>query len=73
MMIWQDEAEARDPSLAHHRRALREGIEALLRERAGDNPRWIVPPLEINFDARLFAVLRKLGLKGPLWQHLDRR
>jgi len=73
LMIWQDEAEARDPSLARQRRSLREGIEGLLREREGDHPRWIVPPLGVAFDARLFAVLRKRGLRGPLWQHVDKR
>jgi hypothetical protein len=33
---------------------------------------WVVPTLGIRFNARTFAVLRKLGLRGPLWQYLDR-
>jgi hypothetical protein len=31
-----------------------------------------VPRLGIRFDPQAFAVLRKFGLRGPLWQHLDR-
>jgi hypothetical protein len=31
-----------------------------------------VPRLGIRFDPHAFAVLRKFGLREPLWQHLDR-
>jgi hypothetical protein len=31
-----------------------------------------VPRLGIRFDPRTFAVLRRFGMRGPLWQHFDR-
>jgi radical SAM superfamily enzyme YgiQ (UPF0313 family) len=72
LMIWVDDYEALDPELALARRKLRDEIGALIRERAPAHPHWIVPPLEINFDAKLFRRLRRAGLHGPLWQHLRR-
>ena len=68
MMVWTDDREALDPDLARHGRALRERIEALLREVAPEFSRWIVPSLSINFDAGLFRMLRRAGRTGPLWQ-----
>jgi hypothetical protein len=32
----------------------------------------VVPATGLNFEPKLFAALRKMGLRGPLWQHLDR-
>jgi radical SAM superfamily enzyme YgiQ (UPF0313 family) len=72
LMIWVDDYEALDPELATSRRKLRDEIGALIRESAPAHPEWIVPPLEINFDAKLFRRLRRAGLHGPLWQHLRR-
>ena len=72
VMIWTDDAEARDPELGRERRALREGIVRLLERYAARRPRWVVPATGLNFEPKLFAVLRKMGLRGPLWQHLDR-
>jgi radical SAM superfamily enzyme YgiQ (UPF0313 family) len=45
-------------------------IRALLKEKAKQFPAWIIPCLHTNFDLRLFQVLRRRGLKGPLWQHI---
>ncbi len=70
LMIWVDDYEVLDPELRRERIALRERVGALVRERASAHPHWIVPPLGINFDARLFRRLRRAGLHGPLWQHL---
>ncbi len=70
VMVWTDDDEAFDAKLATARRRLRDSIAQLIRERARDKPRWIVPSLQQNFDARLFRLLRRRGLAGPLWQHL---
>jgi hypothetical protein len=72
MLVWVDDHEVLDAATRHARRAFRDEIYARLADRAARQPRWSVPRLGIRFDARTFAVLRKAGLRGPLWQHLDR-
>ncbi len=72
LMVWNDEHEALDPALAERRRALREQILELVRSEHARYPRWVVPQLEIRFRRRTFALLRRRGLAGPLWQHLDK-
>jgi hypothetical protein len=71
-MVWTDDAEAIDTELGGKRRALRERIFELLRERRGEFPWWSIPAIGINYDPRLFRALRRRGLHGPLWQHLRR-
>lgn len=71
-MIWTDDTEALDERLAVQRRVFRREISALMESRATEFPRWVIPPLGVNFDRRLFDVLRRRGLTGPLWQHLRR-
>jgi hypothetical protein len=71
MLPWVDDAESFDPDYRRERAELREGILELLRERA--TARWIVPPLSLRFDERLFDALRARGFRGPLWQHIDQR
>lgn len=70
--IWFDDYEALDPGLAEERRQLRTEIEALLSQHRHDFPNWSIPALGVNFDEKLFATLRRTGLRGPLWQHLRR-
>lgn len=72
LMVWTDDHEALDPSLAAARAELRGQILELLEKEAARRPRWIVPALGVNFRPRTFALLRRRGLVGPLWQHLDR-
>jgi radical SAM superfamily enzyme YgiQ (UPF0313 family) len=72
LMIWSDEREALEPALAAERRALRAAILELVRVEHRRYPRWVVPQLGISFRKRMFALLRRRGLAGPLWQHLDR-
>ncbi|MDH5720286.1 MAG: radical SAM protein [Spirochaetia bacterium] len=69
LMIWKDDYELLEPSLAQERRAFRKEIEDLLYELKDKFPRWIIPTLGINFNYKMFRYLRHLGLKGPLWQH----
>jgi len=71
LMVWIDDAEALDPALAQERRRLREEIFLLLEECKHDFPRWIIPPLGVNFEHKRFGYLRRVGFHGPLWQHLD--
>jgi radical SAM superfamily enzyme YgiQ (UPF0313 family) len=70
LMVWVDDHEAVDPEYADHRRRLRKAIFDVLWARRKQYPRWIIPPLGVRFDERLFGYLRRLGLHGPLWQHL---
>jgi len=71
LMVWLDDEETLDPLLASDRRALRGEIKELVQQRANDFPRWIIPPLGVNFDPALLAMLRKMGKSGPLWQHIQ--
>jgi len=68
-MTWVDDHESIEPQLREQRRGLRREIEELLRSSKYRRPHWSVPSLGINFSSRLFASLRAIGLKGPLWQH----
>lgn len=70
MMIWTADEKGEDAVDGPRRRAFVESIEALLRVRCADQPRWIVPAIERNFNARQFRVFRRRGLRGPLWQQL---
>ncbi len=72
LMIWLDDTESLDPELAAERTVFREQVGQRVLQKADEFPRWIIPPLGVNFDPRLFDFLRALGMAGPLWQHLDR-
>jgi radical SAM superfamily enzyme YgiQ (UPF0313 family) len=72
MLVWVEDREVLDAGTERERRAFRDAIYARLAERAALQPRWSVPRLGIRFDPRTFAVLRRFGLRGPLWQYLDR-
>jgi hypothetical protein len=72
MLVWVEDREVVDARMESDRRAFRDAIYARLAERTARQPRWSVPRLGIRFDPRTFAVLRRFGLRGPLWQHLDR-
>ena len=72
LMIWTDDAEAVHPELATNRRHLRESILETLDARKHEFPCWSIPELGINYDRKLFRLLRSQGLQGPLWQHSRR-
>ncbi len=71
IMAYKDDEEALDPSYGAQRQALRDELLVLLEQHRERFPRWIIPALGTNFDARLFALLRRRGLRGPLWQHIE--
>ncbi len=70
LMFWTDDDEALDPALAAKRRVFRRQMDELIKREWENHPRWIVPSQGHNFDVRLFRLLRKRGLHGPLWQHI---
>ena len=72
LLVWVDDNEVVNPSAALERRRFRDDVYGRIRRRAEAQPRWSVPGLGIRFDPRSFAVLRKFGLRGPLWQHMDK-
>lgn len=51
-------------------RHVREKIIELCQAKAADHPNWIFPGLEINLSVPLQAKLRRIGIKGPLWEHM---
>lgn len=72
MLVWVDDHEVIDAAALEERREFRDEIYARIGARAARQPRWSVPRLGMRFDPRMFAVMRRYGLRGPLWQHLDR-
>jgi len=70
IMIWIDDYEALDQEYREQRMALRGQIEGIIREEQPRFPTWFVPPLQLNFNERLFRALRRSGLHGPLWQYV---
>ena len=70
MMIWVDDLETMDPALQKQRTELRLQITQLLESYRDDMQHWCVPALGINYSDEFFARLRKMGLEGPLWQHV---
>jgi radical SAM superfamily enzyme YgiQ (UPF0313 family) len=70
IMIWVDDLETMDPSLQQKRMALRQQITELLQGYRHDMKHWSVPSLGIHYSDKFFAHLRRLGLEGPLWQHV---
>ncbi len=70
IMVWIDDYETLDPELRAKRMKLRTEIETLLIDRKKDYPHWSIPALGINFEEELFHRLRRIGLRGPIWQHL---
>ena len=70
IMIWTDDAEAIHPELTVERRKLRESVIEILEKHKHEFPWWSIPEIGVNHDPRLFQLLRRRGLHGPLWQHI---
>ena len=70
LMCWVDDEEALDAETAHERGKLRSSIEKLLEEHKDEFPWWSIPSLGVNYDVRLFDLLRNAGYDGPLWRHI---
>jgi radical SAM superfamily enzyme YgiQ (UPF0313 family) len=70
LMAWVDDAEALDSEAAREREKLREAILKRLEEHKSEFPWWSIPALGVNYDAKLFDLLRANGYDGPLWRHI---
>lgn len=73
IMVWVDDAEALDVEYHEQRKRLRDSILKLLSERKNEFPRWIIPSLGVNFNEKIFDMMRRAGMHGPLWQHMKKR
>jgi radical SAM superfamily enzyme YgiQ (UPF0313 family) len=71
LMAYKDDREAVDCELAARMAAFRGQVLEAIERRAQTRTRWSVPSLGLRFDPRIFGRLRKMGLKGPLWQHVQ--
>jgi radical SAM superfamily enzyme YgiQ (UPF0313 family) len=49
---------------------VRDRIVELAQRNSKNHPNWIFPGLGINVSTRLQSKLRKIGVKGPLWEHM---
>ncbi len=49
---------------------VRERVVELARGKAAEHAHWIFPGMGINVSAHLQAKLRRIGVKGPLWEHM---
>jgi len=47
-------------------------LEDIIREKAMERKRWIVPGLEINITQNLMEQIRKFRIRGPLWELVGR-
>jgi hypothetical protein len=50
--------------------AVRDRVVEIAKQKAALHPNWILPGLSINVSLRLQSKLRKIGIKGPLWEHM---
>jgi radical SAM superfamily enzyme YgiQ (UPF0313 family) len=54
-------------------KSVRPFVLDLLHKHAEENSNWILPGSNVNIDRRLQEKLRRFGLKGPLWEHMQMR
>jgi hypothetical protein len=47
-------------------------LEEIIREKALERKRWIVPGLEINISQNLMEEIRRFRIRGPLWELVGR-
>ncbi len=50
--------------------AIRNEILPYIKSFSKKHPTWIFPGLEVNINVELQKKLRRLGIKGPLWEHM---
>jgi radical SAM superfamily enzyme YgiQ (UPF0313 family) len=51
---------------------LRDRLEEIVRKKALERNRWIVPGLEINITQNLMEQIRRFRIRGPLWELVGR-
>ncbi len=52
--------------------ALKGNLEDMIREKAMERKKWIVPGLDINITQNLMEGIRRFGIRGPLWELVGR-
>jgi hypothetical protein len=72
MLVWVEDLEVVDIAMSQERRRFRDAVYDRVRRRSEHQPRWVIPTLGIRFDPKRFSFLRRAGMRGPLWQYLDR-
>jgi radical SAM superfamily enzyme YgiQ (UPF0313 family) len=72
LFVWVHDDEIHDAGRKAAPDDFRDAIYERIARRAARQRRWVVPKLGIRFNEKAFAVLRKYGMRGPLWQYLDR-
>ncbi len=70
LMLWVDDGEALDAETAREREQLRASILKVIEDHKNEFPWWSIPSLGVNYDAKLFDLLRARGFDGPLWRHI---
>lgn len=70
IMAWMDDNSFFDPELEKQRKILRENTLKMLSDMKDQFPRWIIPPLQVNFDPMKSRYLKLKGYHGPSWQHI---
>jgi radical SAM superfamily enzyme YgiQ (UPF0313 family) len=53
--------------------AIRDKVVGLALEEAKIHPHWIFPGMGVNVSTGLQTKLRRMGVKGPLWEHMKIR
>lgn len=71
IMAWISDEALLDPVESIKKREFRQELLKVLDRSKYTYPRWVIPPLGVNFNEKLFRWLRKKNLPGPLWQYLD--
>jgi hypothetical protein len=71
LMAWISDEALLDPLESQKKKEFRQQLLNALDRAKHRYPRWVIPPLSVNFNEKLFRWLRGNQLTGPLWQHLD--
>jgi hypothetical protein len=54
-------------------RAVRPFLLEMLQAHAATSRHWILPGSHVNINPKLQEKLRRFGLRGPLWEHMQIR
>jgi radical SAM superfamily enzyme YgiQ (UPF0313 family) len=73
LMVWVDDNESLNLKLARERRNFKEKVLQEINSLKDAFPRWIIPSLNVNFNEKLFKLMRRQGMAGPLWTYLDKQ
>jgi hypothetical protein len=49
---------------------VKDQIQGLVLAQTAIHPNWILPGLNFHYSEKLQSKLRRLGVKGPLWEYM---